>query len=131
MEKKTNSMLYNLFDEIDRDSNTSIDLSNEEIIEEIKLDDYDVCIGDIDVNISLDTTPDIVFVAEELIPKLIVMANRFAVDKDKYKKTFRCKKCSKNYKTQSYFHKHIATCRNQVQSDSGKIIISVHCFAKK
>ena len=134
MEKETNLTLYNLFDEIDLDSNTSIDLSNEESIEEIKLDDYDVCIGDIDVNISLDTTPEELIAEEEeeeLIPKLTVMANRFAVDKDKYKKTFRCKKCSKNYKTQSYFHKHIATCGNQVQSDSGKIIISVYCFAKK
>ena len=26
-------------------------------------------------------------------------------------------KCSKSYKTQSYFYKHTATCGNQVQSD--------------
>ena len=55
MEKETNSRLYNLFDEIDLDSNTSIDLNNEESIEEITLDDYEVCIDDIDVNILLDT----------------------------------------------------------------------------
>ena len=117
MEKETNSTIHNLFDETNLDSNTSIDLSNEESIEEITLDDYEVYIDDIDVNISLDAIPEIVFVAEELIPKLTVMVNRVAVDKDKSKKTFRCKKCSKSYKTQSYFHKHTATCVNQVQSD--------------
>ena len=89
----------NLFDEIDLDSNTSTDLSNGESIEEITLDDYEVCIDDIDVNISIDTIPEIVFVAEELRPKLNVMVNRVAVDKDKSKKTFRCKKFSKTYKT--------------------------------
>ena len=52
MEKETKTMHYNLFDEIDLDSNTSIDLSNEESIEQITLDDYEVCIDDIDVNIS-------------------------------------------------------------------------------
>ena len=95
----------------------AIELSNEESIEEITLDGYEVCIDDIDINISLDVIPEIVFVAEELIPKLTTMVNRVAMDKDKSKKTFRCKKCSKSYKTQSYFHKHRATCRNQVQSD--------------
>ena len=89
----------NLFDEIDLDSNTSTDLSNEESIEEITLDDYEVCIDDIDVNISIDAIPEIVFVAEELKPKLNVTVNRVAVDKDKSKKTFRCKKFSKSYKT--------------------------------
>ena len=91
MEKETNSTLYNLFDETDLDSNTSIDLSNEESIEEITLDDYEVCIDDI-VNISLDVIPETVFVAEELIPILTIMVNRVAVDKDQSKKTFRCKK---------------------------------------
>ena len=117
MEKETKTMLYNLFDEIDLDSNTSIDLSNEESIEHITLDDYEVCIDDIDVNISLDAIPEIVFVAEKLIPKLTVMVNRVAMDKDKNKKAFRCKKCSKSYETQSYFHKHKVTCANQVKSD--------------
>ena len=131
MEKETNLTLYNLFDEIDLDSNTSVDLSNEESIEEITLDDCEVCIDDIDVDISLDAIPEIAFVAEKLIPKLTVMVNRVDVDKGKSKKTFRCKKCRKSYKTQSYFHKHTATCGNQVQSDSGKIIISVHCLPKK
>ena len=126
MEKETNLTLYNLFDEIDLDSNTSIDLSNEESIEEITLDDFENFIDHIDVNVSLDTMPEILFVAEDLIPKLIVMVNRVAVDKDKSKKTFACKKCGKSYKTQSYFHKHTATCGNQVQSDSGKFTISVH-----
>ena len=98
MEKETKTMLYNLFDEIDLDSNTSIDLSNEESIEQITLDDYEVCIDDIDVNISLDAISEIVFVAEELIPKLTILVNRVAVDKDK-SKTFRCKKYSKSYKT--------------------------------
>ena len=70
MEKETKTMLYNLFDEIDLDSNTSIDLSNEESIEQITLDDYEVCIDDIDVNISLDGIPEIVFVAEKLIPPI-------------------------------------------------------------
>ena len=109
----------------------SIDLSNEESIEKITLDDHEVCIDDIDVNISLDAIPEIAFVAEELIPKLTVMVSRVAVDKDKSKKTFRYKKCSKSYKTQSYFHKHTATSGNQVQSDLGKTIISVHCLLKK
>ena len=59
MEKATNLTLYNLFDEIDLDSNTSIDPSNEESIEEITLNDYEVCIDDIDVNISLDAIPSI------------------------------------------------------------------------
>ena len=70
MEKETKTMHYNLFDEIDLDSNTSIDLSNEESIEQITLDDYEVCIDDIDVNISLDGIPEIVFVAEKLIPPI-------------------------------------------------------------
>ena len=83
MEKETNSTLYSLFDEIDLDSNTSIDLNNKESIEEMKVDDSEVCIDDIGVNISLDTMPEIVFIAEELIPKLTVMVNRVAVDKDK------------------------------------------------
>ena len=83
MEKETNSTLYNLFDEIDLDSNTSIDLSNAENIEENTLDDYEVCIDDIGINISLDAIPEIVFIAEELMPKLTVMVNRVAVDKDK------------------------------------------------
>ena len=131
MEKETNLTFYNLFDEIDLDSSTSIDLSNEESMEEITLDDYEVCIDDIDVNISLGAIPEIVFVAEELIPTLTVMVNTIAVDKDKSKETFKCKKYSKSYKKQSYFHKHTATCGNQVQSDSGKIIISVHCLPKK
>ena len=131
MEKETNSTLYNLFDEIDLDSNTSIDLRNEESIEEITLDDYEVIIDDIYINISFDTVPEIVFVAEEHILKLTVMVNRVAVDKDKSKKTFRCKKCNKSYKTQSYFDKHTTTCGNQVQSDSGKIAISIHFLPKK
>ena len=126
MEKETNLTLYNLFDEIDRDSNTSIDLSNEERIEEITPDDFENCIDHIDVNISLDAMSEIVLAAEELILRLIVMVNRVAVDKVKSKKAFACKKCGKSYKTQSYFHKHTATCGNQVQSDSGKFIISVH-----
>ena len=58
MEKETNLTLYNLFDEIDLDSNTSIDLSNEEKIEEITPDDFENCIDHIDVNISLDARPD-------------------------------------------------------------------------
>ena len=70
--------------------------------------------------------PEILFVAEDLIPKLIVMVNRVAVDKDKSKETFGCEKRGKSYKAQSYFYKHAATCGNQVQSDSGKFIISVH-----
>ena len=134
MEKATNLTLYNLFDEIDLDSNTSIDLSNEESVEEITLDDYVVCIDDINVNISLDAIPEVVFVAEEIaqkMPKLTEIVNVVAVDKDKSKKTFRCKKCSKSYQTQSYFHKHTVTCGNQVQSDSAKFIISVHCLPKK
>ena len=87
MEEETNLMLYDIFNEIDLNSNTSIDLSNEEIIVKIALDDYEVCIGDIDINISLDTIPEIVFVAEELIPKLTVIVNRFAGDKIKEKKS--------------------------------------------
>ena len=68
-----------------------------------------------------------IFIAVDLIPNLIVMVNRVAVDKDKKsKKTFGCEKCGKSYKAQSYFYKHTATCGNQVQSDSGKFIISVH-----
>ena len=51
MEKETNLTLYNLFDEIDLDSNTSIDLSNEESIEEITLDDFENFIDHIDVNV--------------------------------------------------------------------------------
>ena len=73
-------------------------MSNEESIAEITQDDYEVCIDDIDVNISLDAISEIVFVAEELIPKLTILVNRVAVDKDK-SKTFRCKKYSKSYKT--------------------------------
>ena len=42
MEKETNSTLYSLFDEIDLDSNTSIDLNNKESIEEMKVDDSEV-----------------------------------------------------------------------------------------
>ena len=44
--------------------------------------------------------PYLRFVAEELIPKLTVMINSVVVDKDKSKKTIRCKKCSKSYKTE-------------------------------
>ena len=40
MEKETNLTLYDLFDEIDLDSN---DLSNEESIEEITVDDFLNC----------------------------------------------------------------------------------------
>ena len=74
-------------------------MSNEESIQEITLEDYEVCIDDIDVNISLGSISDIVFVAEELIPKLTVKVNRVAEDKDKSKKTFKCKKSTKSYKT--------------------------------
>ena len=99
--------------------------NNEESIEEITLDDYEVCIDDIDINMSLDTIPEIIFVAEEHISKL-VMVNMVAADKDKNKKTFRSKKCSKSYKTQSYFHKHKTTRGNQVRPDSGKTVVSIH-----
>ena len=37
------------------------------------------------MNISLDTMPEIVFVAEEHIPKLNVTVNKVAVDKDESK----------------------------------------------
>ena len=107
MEKETNLTLYNLFDEIDLDSNASIDLSNKESIEEITLDDFENYIDHIDVNVSLDAMPEILFVAEDLIPKLIVMVNRVAVDKDKSKETFGCEKRGKSYKAQWYFDKHV------------------------
>ena len=59
------------------------------------------------------------------------MVNKIAGDKDKSKKTFRCQKFCKSYKTNLYFQKHTTKYENQVQSDSGKIIISVHCLPKK
>ena len=93
------NITYNLFDECDLNINTSNDLSNKESTEEMTLDDFEVCIDDIGIHISLDIITKIVFVAEEHIYKLTVMENTVAVDKNKSKKTFRCKKCSKSYKT--------------------------------
>ena len=118
MEEETNSMLYDIFHEIDLNSNTSINLSNEESIEKIALDDYEVCIDDIDVNISLDTIPEIVFVAEELMSKLTVMVNKFAGDKIKEKKYLNVRnvaKVIKHSRISTSIQQHVAIKFSQIK----------------
>ena len=105
-------------DEIDFEAEQPIIEIEEEMLENLTLDDYEVNIDNLNGNdfndIVLEDIPQIVFISEDKISVITVDDGHTDHDYDMIKppkqKPYKCEICGKGYKMKSYWKKHKLRC---------------------